>query len=563
MKINETHFPEAKKLRKKLNPDQLYCAFGGGVGYFGANFSVFSYQNTNIWIDVGAGFEKEGCPGVNKTLPNCFLAALFPPGVVILTHGHEDHIGAFPYFFELIPEGTPVVTSPFTKALIHNKLAEASLSEKRFKFHVVNSNQTLNLKRLKNLEDIDLSFFFMPHSIPQTFSVGIEVKPLCKKLYFTSDFKIKGGEPRFNSQDIMNFAPVDFLFCDSTGSLSQGSTPDENSIMDRLEVLLKEHKGRVFITTFSSHIERLRNCFSIAKKTGRVVSLVGLSLKNYLKAAFSVGEFSLPISEIEKPSNKRENALFIISGCQADTTSSLHRLALDDLTGVRLREGDLLIYSSSIIPGNEESVFYTLNKIAEKGVKISGLNRPDEPLHASGHGRIDDILQLISWLKPEKVIPVHGDALHFHSFYDFITGKPKTKPQVKVVTTDSVYSIGSNLDTAFPLEVHPGFVDGSEIHYDTTFFYKRRNLAKEGICNVVLSSSSYNLLSLDYVGVASQNFINLHKRQLTQEIQEQIHGVYNSGTKDTNKERKLKEKVFKINQIYFKKKPYVNVIFVS
>ena len=543
-------FPESKATHNQLKPEELYCAFGGGVGHFGANFSIFSYQKTTIWIDIGAGFENQDYPGIQKILPNRYLAEIFPPDIVILTHGHEDHIGAFPFFTYLMPRKMCVITSPFTHALLKHRLTEQSINIRDFSFKIINQNEQYKF------QEFTLFFFFMPHSIPQTFSVGLHIQSISKKIYFTSDFKLKGIEPRFNENNIKEFAPIDFLFCDSTGSLRSGNTPEESQVIKNLDRVIEAHKGRIFLTVFSSHIERVRSIFNIGQKYGRKLSVIGLSLKNYLRAAFLVNEFHIPLEQIDLPQNREESILCIISGCQADPNSSFHRLAHNKLNNLKVRKGDMLIYSASIIPGNEENVFRSLNNLSEMGVNIVGLNHDSLPLHVSGHGRKGDIVSLISLLKPNKVIPVHGDALHFYGFREFVD--PSC---LEIPTTNFIYSLNEgSLLRRFPLDIKMGFVEHGEVHHDLSLFHARKNLAQDGICNVIFDSHSFKVLSINYVGTCSGDFIDLKKADLLAEIVEKMKDIHL--IKQDKILKKIREKIFNINQRHLRKRPYVNLIFV-
>ncbi|HRP69733.1 MAG TPA: MBL fold metallo-hydrolase, partial [Turneriella sp.] len=231
----------------RLRPNKLYFAFGGGVGRFGTNFTLFHLNDTTVWVDLGSGFANHHTPGMDKNLPNRQLLLGFPPTAIFLTHGHEDHIGALPHLTEVIPHGTPIYTSPFTKALVVNRLKDRGIDPSIWEFKLIEENTQVKIG------NFTVFTFFMPHSIPQCFSVGLEADAAGekKRIYFSSDFKLKGGEVRHKVAQIKKFAPVDFLFIDSTGALNEGETVDEKEVDESLERLILKIKGRIFLTTFS------------------------------------------------------------------------------------------------------------------------------------------------------------------------------------------------------------------------------------------------------------------------------------------------------------------------
>ena len=536
-------------LKNKVKSNDLHAAFGGGVGSFGANFAVFHYKNTTVWIDVGAGFENASCPGIQKTLPNLELASTFLPDIVILTHAHEDHIGAFPFFSHLISKKALVITSEFTLSVLRERLLENQMNIQDLNFRIIKKNTVYETG------DFIFSFFFMPHSIPQVFSVGFHVKSLNKKIYFTSDFKTKGVEPRYKPEEIQKYAPVDFLFCDSTGSIARGFSSQEDDIAKNLEKVIESSEGRLFITTFSSHIERLRTIFRLSDKYGRKVGLLGRSLYFYLGVAFHAKEFPVRIKDLNQPSNQDSKAIWIVSGCQADKHSTLNRLSKDELHSIHLRAKDTFLYSSSIIPGSEESVYSALNRIAQKKVNVIGLNKGEISFHTSGHGKQQDILKLVSWLKPKTIIPVHGDHLHFINFYEFIKDI-----DIQILDSNHVYTLNSTISNKFALRDRKFFVEGVGVHEDQKMLETRKNMGSEGICNVILKKNSFELLTIDYLGVISNRFYEDNKDKFYQEVYEIARKV--AANSSLKKEKKLKEKIYKYNETKFRKKPCVNIITV-
>lgn len=535
--------PEIKKI---LTQNQLFVAFAGGVGQFGTNFAWFKEGKTILWLDVGAGFPHANTPGLSKILPDLRFLAYAPPSAVILTHGHEDHIGSLVHVLEFIPEKTPLFASPFTLALLKEKLAEVGYSLNYFSVHPVEKNQEFSVGHFK------VHNFFMPHSIPQTFSVGFYSEKSKKRIYFTSDFKIQGEESRFSQKDIIRFAPVDFLFVDSTGSLNPGFTDPEEVVLKNLEQIIQNWQGRIFIATFSSQIQRIRFLFSLAKKYNRKIGIKGYSIKFHLKAAFEAGEFPIPFHQISEPSPKDEKSIWIVAGCQGEKGSSLQKLANGELENLKLKKGDLFIYSASMIPGNEERIYESLNKIAKLGVTIVGTSPADLKVHTSGHGRQSDMKEIISWLKPKRIIPIHGDPLHFHSFSQFLEPTEVAK-KVRFAYQGSLYALTDEFTEVAQLDYLPNFLDGKEIHKDALLYQNRLRLAQAGICLLILNSKN-SLLKVQYEAVATDEFI----KELHPYLEKQIRSLLNTAINFSEKEKdKLISKINRLHEKELGKAPYL------
>lgn len=553
---------------RRLRRDRLYFAFGGGVGKFGTNFTVFHlngrpsaipgladpgasvHPGTTIWIDCGSGFANHHTPGMDKNLPNRQLLLGFPPTAIFLTHGHEDHIGAVPHLAEVIPPGTPFYASPFTTALLTNRLKDRSIDPARWQFNLVEQNSE------HQIGDLRLFTFFMPHSIPQCFSVGLEaeVQGETKRVYFSSDFKLKGTEVRHKVGQIKKFAPVDFLFVDSTGSLHDGETADEKEVDESLEKLILKTKGRIFLTTFSSQVERIKNLVQTAARAGRPIGFLGRSLKAQWEAAFQSKEVGQPLHLMKQPSFTSQNALWLVAGCQADANSSFSRLTHGTMAKIRLKKDDTLIYSASMIPGNEGRIYECLNLAAGEGVHVVGVSG-DVRVHASGHGRRGDIEKLIGYLKPRAILPVHGDPLHFTSFLQFISDK---KVKVNLTEEHKIYALGDEPEFVESVPDETCLVEPGEVHFEDTIYRERVHLGGQGICIALFAADRFQLNQLSYVGVMSQALTKRIERELFTEAAKIAAEV--AGVAEASREKKFRDRLGRIHQDLIGRTPYIKII---
>lgn len=543
-----------EEARRELSPEKLYAVFGGGVGAFGRNFTVFTTQGKTLWIDTGCGFPSGEYPGLSKTLPSFELLEAFPPDVVVLTHGHEDHIGAIPAIVDFIPPQTPVFASPFTIALVKKKLREGDLGE-----------DALNIKKVEEngvfySESFQLSAFFVPHSIPQTFGVGIELPAggggeIPKKLFYTSDFKLKGDEKNFTSEAIEGFGPVDYMFSDSTGALSGGSAPSEEEVRKNLEKVISAWEGRVIVTTFSSQISRIKSVYEIAEKLRRPLGIRGHSIRVHMQAAFDSGEFPTPAWKIASPSPEHPKAIWLVAGCQAEEGSSFDRFSKSALGKLTPDKRDLVLYSGSVIPGNTEQVLGALNLLAKQGISIYGMAGEEEAIHASGHARRDELETMVRWLRPRVVCPVHGDPLHFQGFSSFLKNIPESS--LETLSDEWVYELGKKPSPIAQLDCDPVFIDAGEIHSEKKIYCYRRNLASSGICNIVVEAQSGAIRELQYIGVCGEGLLGERIGQLRDEIQRVLARGNES---ETPRENKVKQKIAKINLKHLNKTPFVNLI---
>jgi len=539
-------------IRSNLTDNRLYVCFGGGVGAFGRNFSIFYFQGTTIWIDAGCGFPSNNLPGLLRTIPPKELLEAFLPDAVIFTHAHEDHIGALPYIYRHIPENTPVYASDFTLSVIKKRLRDCKINLHYFKFIPLMKNSRFRI------QDFEIHNFFMPHSIPQSFSVGIHISKCNQKLFFSSDFKLQGQENNFNEKDIRNFGPVDYLFCDSTGILNSGSATSEKKILENLEEIIQNWKGRIFITTFASQIDRLVKIAELAKKYNRHLGIRGQSIITHLEAALEARILKESFWYTRPPEAEQKNVIWLISGCQADAGSSFQRFSEGKLPPLNPGKDDLLIYSASVIPSNTETVFNVLNKLSRNGVKIVGLAEYDPKVHASGHARSGDLKEFISWVNPKKLVPVHGDYIHFMKFRDILAENRDI--DIQILEENCLYSLDGQIDEIMRIPAIPQMIEEKEIHTEYSLYSYRQNMSVSGICNLIIREDIKKLEQLQYIGTASQEWLKKCMPELTKEIQALLLKLYNST--DVIRNRKIKQKISKINVSILGKNPYVNIVWI-
>lgn len=534
-------------LEKALRKKNIYAGFGGGIGKFGSNFNFLKYKEKTIWIDFGGGFPDENFPGMRRMLPNYIPAFYMKPSSIILTHGHEDHIGAIPYFYSSIAKGTVIYGTNFTLELLKEKIRDFRLATDRFLYH--------NIEENKVVEDgvFKLHFFFMNHSVPAAISVGIEVPEENKKLFFSGDFKIKGNDDRVKMDDIERFSPIDYLFLDSTGSMHQGTSENEENVKNRLEKMIMEWDGRIFITTFSSHIERIKNIYEIASRKNYSVGIQGYSIKAHLEAAFEAGELEIAPSLFRDPAPQSKKSVWLIAGCQGEPGSSFYRVAREEIDKFKLNSNDLLIYSASMIPGNEKMVMDSLNYMVQKGVTITGLSSSE--FHASGHGRQEDLKKLISLLEPSNIVPIHGDHLHFYSMKNIV----EDRSRFHIVDPSYVYALKKGPEKVTYIGKDITYVEEKEMHNDHSLYRKRKTMAENGVLLVMMKNEKPDV-TLRYTGTSSHDFITENIERLEAEATVIIENINQSSS--AKKERRIREKINQLNKKILGKEPLIELIYL-
>ncbi|WP_279110344.1 ribonuclease J [Bartonella apis] len=385
----------------------------GGVGEIGMNLGVYGYgpEDNRQWliVDLGVSFGGPELPGVDLVMPDVTFLENERPNILglVVTHGHEDHFGAI---LDLWPKlKIPVYCTAFTAGLLDTK-RELDYSSYDVPITIFKAGDQFELGPF-SLEAIAVA-----HSIPEAVSLAIKT-PLGTVIH-TGDWKIDidpslglpTDEKRFRE---LGNDGVLALVCDSTNAMREGVSPTEHDVSNSLAEIISNEKGRVAVTTFSSNVGRILSIARAAKEAGRQVLLVGRSIKRSVSVAQELGYLDgidAFLSEEDYPYIPRDKIVMVLTGSQGEQRAALSKLSRDEMRSLALTAGDTVIYSSRSIPGNERAIIDTQNRLTDMGVKI--ITDHDALVHVSGHPRRSDLKKMYEWVKPDILVPVHGEALH-------------------------------------------------------------------------------------------------------------------------------------------------------
>jgi len=399
-------------MARSNNPELVFLPLGG-VGEIGMNLAMYGFgpADNREWlvVDMGVSFAGPEQPGADLILPDIRYLEAEKNNVrgIIITHAHEDHFGAL---LDLWPRlKVPVYATPFTAGLLEAK-RQSEISAPEIPVTVYKAGEKFEVGPFK-VEAVAVT-----HSIPEPVSLAITT-PLGTVVH-TGDWKMDPepslgpviDEARFRA---IGDAGVLALICDSTNAMREGESPSERQVGESLRELIENARGRVAITTFSSNVGRIRSITEAARDAGRQVLVVGRSMKRAISVATELGYMEgLPeyLSEEDYGYIPRENVVMILTGSQGEPRAALAKLARDEMRSLALSPGDTVIYSSRAIPGNEKAILDIKNRLIDRGIKIIGDD--DALVHVSGHPRRSELKRMYSWVRPQILVPVHGEAAH-------------------------------------------------------------------------------------------------------------------------------------------------------
>ncbi|MEV1145497.1 ribonuclease J [Micromonospora sp. NPDC049799] len=384
----------------------------GGLGAIGRNMTVFEYDGKLLIVDCGVLFPDVEQPGVDLILPDFapILDRLGDVQAIVLTHGHEDHIGAVPYLLAHKPD-IPLVGSQFTLALV-----EAKLAERRIQPYTL----TVREGGRERLGPFECEFFAVNHSIPDALAVAIRT-PAGLVLH-TGDFKMDQLPLDGRITDLAGFARlgaegVDLLLSDSTNAEIPGFVTPEREIGPVLDSIFAKAKGRIIVASFASHVHRVQQVFDSAAEHGRKVALIGRSMVRNMGIARDLGLLNIPaglVIGIEEATNLPPEQIVLMStGSQGEPMSALGRMASGDHRHITIAPGDTVVLASSLVPGNETSVYRVINRLARAGAVV--VHKDVAKVHVSGHAPAGELLYLLNVVRPSNLMPVHGEWRHLRA----------------------------------------------------------------------------------------------------------------------------------------------------
>ncbi len=467
-----------------LTPGGLRVTALGGLGEVGRNMTVFEYAGRLLIVDCGVLFPEDHHPGIDLILPDfeSIRDRLDDVEALVLTHGHEDHIGATPYLLRERGD-IPLVGSQLTLALLDSKLREHRLRETVH--HQVSEGDKLQLG------PFELEFVAVNHSIPDALAVAIRTG--AGLVLHTGDFKMDQLPLDGRITDLRAFARlgeegVDLFLTDSTNAEVPGFTTSEKNIAPVLEQAFAESDQRIIVACFASHIHRVQQVLDAAVKNNRKVAYVGRSMVRNMGIARDLGYLTVPpgvmVEAKELASLPPERQVLISTGSQGEPLSALSRIAQGSHTFVHLEKGDTVILASSLIPGNENAVYRVINGLARLGARV--VHKGNAMVHVSGHASAGELLYCYNIVRPRNVLPVHGEMRHMLANAELArqTGVKNVviaQDGVVVDLVDRVASITGKVDCGYV------FVDGSSVGDITESDLKdRRILGEEGFISIIV-----------------------------------------------------------------------------
>jgi ribonuclease J len=466
----------------------------GGLTEIGRNMTVFEYKSKLLIVDCGVLFPEDNQPGIDLILPDfSYIRDRLQDVIgIFLTHGHEDHIGAVPYLLRERGD-IAIYGSALTLALITAKLKEHRITP---------LTREVREGGTEDIGPFTLEFVAVNHSIPDALAVVINTK--AGRVLATGDFKMDQLPLDGRITDLRTFARlgeqgVDLFMVDSTNADIPGFTPSEREIMPALNRVISSTKRRVIVASFSSHVHRVQQVIDIAAHHGRKVVFIGRSMVRNMKIAEDMGYLHVPadlVIDAKDLDQYDDNVVLICTGSQGEPMAALSRMANGDHQ-IRVGEGDTVILASSLIPGNENSVFRVINELTRFGAKV--VHKANAMVHVSGHAAAGELLYCYNIVKPKYVMPIHGEWRHMKANAELAIQSGVPRGNTFIVDNGVVIDlINHEAEVVGAVPVGFVFVDGQSIGDITESSLKdRRILGEEGFisCVVVIDSQSGKIVA--------------------------------------------------------------------
>lgn len=487
----------------------------GGVFEVGKNMYVVQYGDDIVVIDCGSKFPDETLFGIDLIIPDITYLQEHADQVraLIITHGHEDHIGAIPYVLKQLP--MPVYGTPLTLGLIRGKLKEHGINHSN-DLHLIEPDTQVNLGNLK------VNFFRTNHSIPDC--VGLAIHTPEGTVVHTGDFKFDLSPVNRQFPDIHKMARIGdegvlLLLSESTNAERPGFTPSERLVGERIEEAFQRAKNKVFLTTFASNVNRLQQVADAAAVTNRKLVLLGRSMVNVVKVAKELGYLNIPEGMLVEPKEAanlpRERVAVLCTGSQGEPMAALSRLATSTHPLLAIEPGDTVIFASSPIPGNEKNVSNTLNHLYLLGANVIHGGTTATGMHVSGHGSQEELKLMLTLMKPTFFVPIHGEYRMLHQHRQLAESVGVERENIYILRNGDVLDI-QNQQAARTRQVTAGntLVDGFGIgDVGNIVLRDRKHLSEDGILIVVITLSSQDNELLSDPDVITRGFVYVRESE--------------------------------------------------
>ena len=496
---------------KKVNKRAVKIIPLGGLEQIGMNITAIEYEDSIIVIDCGLAFPEDDMLGIDLVIPDVTYLKENADKVkgLVVTHGHEDHIGAIPYIEKEL--NMPIYTTKLTMGLIENKLKEHNLLNNTRR-KVVKCGQTINLGQFR------IEFIKTNHSIAD--SVALAIFSPAGIIIHTGDFKID-YTPVFGEMiDLQRFAELGkkgvlALMADSTNADKEGFTQSEKTVGRTFDNLFNENKDhRIIIATFASNVDRVQQIINSAYKYDRKVVIEGRSMVNIINTASELGYINIPdrtlIDISEMKNYPDEKIVLITTGSQGENMAALSRIAASIHNKVAIVPGDVVIFSSHPIPGNEKAVFKVINELEMKGARVIF-----EDTHVSGHACREELKLIYALTKPQYAIPVHGEYRHLKRHAELAKEMGIPKETIKILNTGDVLSVGEHtFEVVGKVPAQGIFVDGLGVgDVGNIVLRDRQMLSQNGLIIVVVTLDKYSNQMIAGPDIVSRGFVYVRESE--------------------------------------------------
>ena len=542
----------------------IFCPLGGS-GEIGGNMNLYAYgkEDEKKWIivDMGVSFADDSVPGIDLIMPDAGFIIDKRNDLlgVVLTHAHEDHIGAVAHIWPSLK--CKIYATPFTAALILEKFKEKKIDISSY-LEVVPLNSKIKLG------SFEIDFVTLTHSILEP--NGLSIKTPLGTVLHTGDWKIDpnpliGGQIDEKKLKSIGNIGVSAMICDSTNIFSPGRAGSESDVRDSLLRIMELKTNRILVTSFASNVARMESIFYCAKKTGRNICLVGRSMQRIYKAARKCGYLQGLIEALEPRDAKKvskNKIIYLATGSQGEPMGAMTRIINGIHPDVYLEKGDCVIFSSKIIPGNEKKLYHLQNLIVKN--KMEMISEENAFVHVSGHPNRDDLKDMYNWVKPQCVIPVHGEHRHMVEHVSF--AKEMQIPKTLLIENGDIIKIlpGNKPEIIDKAPSGKVYLDGNiNVETDSQSIKDRKNLSANGYLEITLIISNNGSIKkpvISYKGIPEKS----EDDTFIFDIEDEIMNICRTFSIDNKKQQQnlietLKQNCRRIVREKTGKRPYTNI----